>query len=86
MQDNAELRRSGLRPVVQRATYCGHDGAREIRIYAQYAEANATRLRTTEAAAFDKLHVSRLYAVPGGWGWTICRECRSLERAHQRSA
>ncbi len=36
--------------------------------------------------AFDKLHVSRLYAVPGGWGWTICRECRSLERAHQRSA
>ncbi len=50
-------------------------------MYSQYADANATRLRS--AATFQNLHVSRLYQIPGGWGWTICRECPALE---QRSA
>ncbi len=48
-------------------------------MYSQYADANATRLRSVEAATVENLHVSRLYAIPGGWGWTICRECRSFE-------
>jgi len=63
------------------ATYCGHDGAREIRMYCPYADANATRLRSAEAATAQDLHVSRLYAIPGGWGWTLCRECRTIERS-----
>ena len=49
-------------------------------MYAPYADANATRLRSVGPAIADNLHVSRLYAVPGGWGWTICRECQSLEK------
>jgi hypothetical protein len=72
---------SRVAPAPHRTTYCGHDGAREIRIYSQYADANATRLRAAGAAALENLDLSRLYAIPGGWGWTICRECRLLERA-----
>ena len=68
-------------PALRRTTYCGHDGAREIRIYSQYADANTTRLRAAGAATLENLHLSRLYAIPGGWGWTICRDCRLLERA-----
>ena len=82
MQHPADLRSNGAtRPDADRSAYCGHDGAREIRIYVPYGDANATRLRSTEAAVFENLHVSRLYAIPGGWGWTICRECRTIERA-----
>ena len=64
-----------------RDTYCGHGGAREIRLYGSYADANAARLRSAEVTSFENLHVSRLYAIPGGWGWTMCRECRLVERA-----
>jgi hypothetical protein len=81
MKSRAGLALNGrVAPSGLRATYCGHDGAREIRMYSPYADANATRLRSMGAAIADNLHVSRLYAVPGGWGWTICRECRSLEK------
>jgi hypothetical protein len=68
-------------PPGDRATYCGHDGAREIHLYFPYADANAIRLRTAAATTSQNLHVSQLFAIPGGWGWTVCRECRSLERA-----
>jgi hypothetical protein len=46
-----------------------------------YAEANTIRLRSAHGGGSRDTHVSWLYAIPGGWGWTICPECRSLERA-----
>jgi hypothetical protein len=49
-------------------------------MYCPYADANTTRLRSVEAASAQDLHVSRLYAIPGGWGWTLCRECLAIER------
>jgi len=49
-------------------------------MYCQYADANATRLRSVQAASAQDLHVSRLYAIPGGWAWALCRECRAIER------
>lgn len=64
---------------VSQTSYCGHDGAREIHLYMRYAEANALRLRHAEALVFADIHVSRLYAIDGGWAWTACRECRTLE-------
>lgn len=64
-----------------RRAYCGHTGAREIRFYGSYGDANTCRLRSAEATSFENLHTSRLYAIPGGWAWTICRECRLVERA-----
>jgi hypothetical protein len=46
-----------------------------------YAEANTIRLRAAaQASGFRDTHVSSLYPIPSGWGWTICPECRLLER------
>jgi hypothetical protein len=45
-----------------------------------YADANTIRLRAAQASELRPAHVSWLYAIPGGWAWTMCRECRSLER------
>ena len=59
--------------------YCEHASARHIRLYLPYAEANTIRLRASQAAASQASHVSWLYEIPGGWGWTICRECRARE-------
>jgi hypothetical protein len=55
--------------------YCLHDGAREIRMYMPYAEANAVRLRLMHASDRPWRHVSILYEIPNGWAWTVCREC-----------
>jgi hypothetical protein len=63
-----------------RHRYCEHAGARQIRLYMSYADANTIRLRAAQASESRPTHVSWLYAIPGGWAWTICRECRSLER------
>jgi hypothetical protein len=61
--------------------YCDHASARRIRVYMPYAEANTIRLRAAaQAGGFRDTHVSSLYPIPGGWGWTVCLECRSLER------
>jgi hypothetical protein len=60
--------------------YCDHDSARRIRVYMPYADANTLRLRVAQAPHLWNSHVSSLYQVPGGWGWTICRECRARER------
>jgi hypothetical protein len=68
------------RSTAHTARYCDHEGAREIRLYGPYADANAARLRLAEAASVQELHVSRLYPIPGGWGWTLCRQCRTVER------
>jgi hypothetical protein len=46
----------------------------------RYADANTIRLRAAQGNGSQEAHVSWLYAIPGGWGWTICRDCRSLER------
>lgn len=54
--------------------YCGHDRAREIRMYTSYADANAVRLRL-QASESGWRHVSGLYEIPGGWAWTLCNEC-----------
>jgi hypothetical protein len=83
MKQPAEFRPPGrpAPPSGDRSAYCAHDGAREIRLYFPYADANAIRLRAAGAVTAESLHVSRLYAVPGGWAWTVCRECRSVERA-----
>jgi hypothetical protein len=45
-----------------------------------YADANTLRLRAAQALGSPDAHVSWLYAIPGGWGWTICRDCHSRER------
>jgi hypothetical protein len=83
MKQPADFRSTGrpAPPAGDRMTYCAHDGAREIRLYFPYADANAIRLRAAQTVTGENLHVSRLYAIPGGWAWTVCRECRSLERA-----
>ena len=61
-------------------TYCEHASARRIRVYMPYAEANTLRLRAAHGGGSQDAHVSLLYAIPGGWGWTICPECRSVVR------
>ena len=55
-------------------SYCAHQGAREIRMYTSYADANGVRLRM-QSADHGWRHVSGLYEVPGGWAWTLCYEC-----------
>jgi hypothetical protein len=74
---------SGAREAARRTSpsgYCEHASARRIRVYMPYADANTIRLRAAQAAGGQDAHVSWLYAVPGGWGWTMCPECRSVER------
>jgi hypothetical protein len=60
--------------------YCEHAAARHIRMYIPYAEANTLRLRAVQAPGLPDTHVSWIYRIPGGWGWTICRECRVRDR------
>jgi hypothetical protein len=59
--------------------YCAHDGAREIRMYMAYSEANAVRLRLLLATWPDWRHVSAVYEIPNGWAWTLCNECPAEE-------
>jgi hypothetical protein len=54
--------------------YCGHAGAREIRMYTSYADANSVRLRV-QSSDNGWRHVSGLYEIPNGWAWTVCNEC-----------
>jgi hypothetical protein len=56
--------------------YCGHAGAREIRMYTSYADANGVRLRV-QSEDNGWRHVSVLYEIPSGWAWTVCNECPS---------
>lgn len=66
--------------------YCGHDGARKIRMYASYADANGVRLRLQSSPDNGWRHVSSLYEIPNGWAWTVCNECPAdLERARRRA-
>ena len=74
------LSENGTRRGIPPSGYCEHASARRIRVYLPYAEANTIRLRAALANGSRDAHVSWLYAVPGGWGWTICPECRSVER------
>jgi hypothetical protein len=64
--------------------YCGHDNAREIRMYTSYAEANGVRLRLASTAAGWR-HVSQLYEIPNGWAWTVCNECPDSEARSTRA-
>lgn len=64
--------------------YCIHDGAREIRLYTSYADANAVRLRLSSADG-DGQHISALYEIPGGWAWTMCQECPVEDRRGRRA-
>lgn len=59
--------------------YCDHDGAREIRLYASYADANAVRLRIQSSDGSWR-HISSLYEISGGWAWTMCQECPAERR------
>jgi hypothetical protein len=62
--------------------YCAHDGAREIRLYTSYADANGVRLRLQSSPESSWRHVSQLYEIPNGWAWTVCNECPAeAERA-----
>jgi hypothetical protein len=54
--------------------YCGHAGAREIRMYTSYADANGVRLRL-QSEDHGWRHISGLYEIPSGWAWTVCHEC-----------
>jgi hypothetical protein len=63
-----------------RPGYCEHAAARHIRVYLPYADANAIRLRAALVSGTGTAHVSWLYEVPGGWGWTICSDCESRAR------
>ena len=60
--------------------YCDHASARQIRVYMPYADANTIRLRSAQSPGSPLAHVSWLYEIPGGWAWTVCRECRARER------
>jgi hypothetical protein len=66
---------SVLAPYSGTARYCPHNGAREIRMYLPYADANTVRLRFILTGDPRWRHVSAIYEVPHGWGWTICNEC-----------
>ena len=68
---------SEVRPRAHR--YCPHDGAREIRMYMAYAEANAVRLRVMLVSQPGWRHVSAVYEIPNGWAWTLCNECPADE-------
>jgi len=59
--------------------YCEHPSARHIKLYLPYADANVIRVRTSQGPESQGAHVSWLYEIPGGWGWTICRECRARD-------
>ena len=65
--------------------YCTHDGAREIRMFSSYADANAVRLRL-QSADHGWRHVSGLYEIPGGWAWTLCQECPAADADRMRRA
>jgi hypothetical protein len=65
--------------------YCGHDGAREIRMYTSYADANGVRLRL-QSSDHGWRHVSGLYEIPGGWAWTLCQECPASDALRVRRA
>ena len=53
---------------------CHHEGARHIRLFIPYADANVIRMRL--AASTDGAYVSPIYRLPGdGWGWTMCPTC-----------
>ena len=65
--------------------YCMHDGAREIRMYSSYADANGVRLRL-QSADNGWRHVSGLYEIPGGWAWTLCHECPAADAGRVRRA
>jgi hypothetical protein len=67
-------------PDTGRIGYCDHPSARQIRVYMSYADANTVRLRSAQAPGSPATHVSWLYEIPGGWAWTVCRECRARER------
>jgi hypothetical protein len=70
---------SALRaPGGERNRYCDHAAARQIRVYMSYADANTIRLRSSHGSPVA--HISWLYEIPGGWAWTVCRECRARER------
>jgi hypothetical protein len=60
-------------------TGCDHDGAREIRLYMSYAEANAVRLRLLHAGDRRWRRVSAIYQIPDGWAWTLCHACAPEE-------
>ena len=64
--------------------YCPHDGAREIRLYASYADANAVRLRL-QSSETSWRHISALYEIPGGWAWTMCQECPAEDSRYRRA-
>jgi hypothetical protein len=60
--------------------YCPHDGAREIRMYMSYGDANAVRLRLMIAGEPRWRHVSAIYEIPNGWAWMLCNQCPADER------
>ena len=66
---------SRLVPRPRAPGYCAHDGAREIRMYMRYGEANAVRLRLVLAGEARWRHISTIYQIPSGWAWTLCDEC-----------
>jgi hypothetical protein len=53
---------------------CAHPSAREIRLYVAYSEAVMARARIAQQPS-ERIQVSKLYAIPGGWGWSMCRDC-----------
>jgi hypothetical protein len=79
MKDAALGAPRGVEARVPADRYCDHVSARQIRVYMPYADANTVRLRAAQTAGSPD-HVSWLYEIPGGWGWTVCRECRARER------
>jgi hypothetical protein len=65
--------------------YCAHEGAREIRMYSSYADANSVRLRL-QSSDHGWRHVSVLYEIPGGWAWTLCQQCPAADAGGLRRA
>lgn len=49
-------------------------------MYMTYGEANAIRLRLTLAGEPRWNHISVMYEIPGGWAWTLCKECPAEDR------
>lgn len=79
MNGSADVMSDGVTRRSSRNGYCEHPSVRHIRVYLPYADANAIRIRASQSPGSQAAHVSWLYEIPGGWGWTICRECRARE-------
>lgn len=54
---------------------CTHPSHRTLRLFISYAEANAVRISLKASARSDRVAVSPLRRVEGGWSFSMCEQC-----------